>query len=271
MQVASFYATNNNITMALLIKKNRIAKAGLLAAALAIAVAAAGTASAQALPSFSSYSDLTVGSRGAQVVDLQGLLSEAGYMSIGLPTGYFGSITKGALASFQKALGVSATGYFGPLTRSALSVWMANAASRIAASGSSMSGIVSSTASTPSTSPSSNGSISTNGSSISMSLVSPLHPTGYWYQGNWYSSVPAPGTPDITGYWVNGVWTPMQNVSASVAPATNVISTIGTASTTNYGSSPGYGISGSNWDPSRATPQQGMTCTLNSQNVYVCH
>lgn len=63
--------------------------------------------------------DLTVGSRGDDVADLQGLLGEQGYlvMPAGVPFGYFGSLTKAALASYQASIGVSPTGYYGPITR----------------------------------------------------------------------------------------------------------------------------------------------------------
>lgn len=64
-------------------------------------------------------SDLTVGSRGAQVVVLQNALVAGGYLSLpaGVAPGYFGSLTKAAVARWQAAVGVSATGYFGPISR----------------------------------------------------------------------------------------------------------------------------------------------------------
>jgi peptidoglycan hydrolase-like protein with peptidoglycan-binding domain len=63
--------------------------------------------------------DLTVGSSGSDVADLQGLLGEQGFltMPVGVPFGYFGPITKASLASYQASIGVPATGYYGPLTR----------------------------------------------------------------------------------------------------------------------------------------------------------
>ncbi len=66
--------------------------------------------------------DMSVGARGADVVTLQGLLSEFGYLQVpaGIPLGYFGSMTKSALASYQGSLGVINTGYFGPLTKQAM-------------------------------------------------------------------------------------------------------------------------------------------------------
>lgn len=63
--------------------------------------------------------DLSTGATGADVVDLQGLLSEQGYLQIptGVSYGYFGSLTQSALARYQAVIGVPATGYFGPMTR----------------------------------------------------------------------------------------------------------------------------------------------------------
>ena len=70
--------------------------------------------------SSSSYSftrDLTVGSKGADVTALQNWLGSKGYLSVAA-TGYFGALTKAALAKFQAANGISpAAGYFGPKTR----------------------------------------------------------------------------------------------------------------------------------------------------------
>ena len=67
--------------------------------------------------------NLTVGSRGSDVATLQGLLSELGYLNVpfGVPFGYFGPLTRTAVAKYQTALGVTpAAGYFGPITRAAM-------------------------------------------------------------------------------------------------------------------------------------------------------
>lgn len=69
--------------------------------------------------------NLTVGSRGADVMDLQKTLNAAGFTiaasgagSVGNETTYFGPATRAALAKFQASKGISpAVGYFGPLTR----------------------------------------------------------------------------------------------------------------------------------------------------------
>ncbi len=64
--------------------------------------------------------NLTVGSTGADVTALQNWLASKGYFS-GTATGYFGPITKAALAAYQAAKGISpAAGYFGPITRAAV-------------------------------------------------------------------------------------------------------------------------------------------------------
>jgi hypothetical protein len=64
--------------------------------------------------------DLTIGSTGADVMELQKLLIEAGYLKIAAPTGYFGPMTQAAVKLYQTAKGIQATGYVGPLTRAAL-------------------------------------------------------------------------------------------------------------------------------------------------------
>lgn len=60
---------------------------------------------------------LTVGSRGADVTCLQDYLRAGGHLSVA-STGYFGPLTRAAVARWQAANGVSpAAGYFGPLSR----------------------------------------------------------------------------------------------------------------------------------------------------------
>jgi peptidoglycan hydrolase-like protein with peptidoglycan-binding domain len=64
-------------------------------------------------------SNLTVGSKGAEVTALQNFLIGKGYNT--LATGYFGPMTKAALAAYQTAKGITpAAGYFGPLTRASV-------------------------------------------------------------------------------------------------------------------------------------------------------
>lgn len=62
--------------------------------------------------------DLTIGMRGDDVMDLQKFLIEQKQYPEALATGYFGPLTRAALARFQQAQGITpAVGYFGPLTR----------------------------------------------------------------------------------------------------------------------------------------------------------
>lgn len=82
---------------------------------------AGGSTSTGATAACGSYTrDLTVGSTGADVVALQTYLEAKGHLVIptGVSKGYFGPLTRSALASYQAAMGISpAVGYFGPITR----------------------------------------------------------------------------------------------------------------------------------------------------------
>ena len=67
--------------------------------------------------------NMTIGSTGANVVTLQALMSELGYLNVpqGIPLGYYGSMTRSAVARYQSALNVyPSVGYYGPLTKTAL-------------------------------------------------------------------------------------------------------------------------------------------------------
>jgi peptidoglycan hydrolase-like protein with peptidoglycan-binding domain len=64
--------------------------------------------------------NLTVGSRGADVTSLQTWLINNGFSIPAGATGYFGSQTKAALVSYQKSVGLPAYGFFGPLTQAKL-------------------------------------------------------------------------------------------------------------------------------------------------------
>ena len=86
-----------------------------------------GSAQTTGAPSASSQNvlftrNLTLGSQGADVSQLQQALITGGYLTaISVPTGYFGPATKNALIAYQTAKGISpATGYFGSLTRATL-------------------------------------------------------------------------------------------------------------------------------------------------------
>jgi peptidoglycan hydrolase-like protein with peptidoglycan-binding domain len=65
--------------------------------------------------------NMTIGSRGNEVVALQDKLRELGHFSPNVvSTGYFGSITREAVISFQKSVDMEAAGVVGPKTRAAL-------------------------------------------------------------------------------------------------------------------------------------------------------
>jgi len=69
--------------------------------------------------------DLTVGSKGADVTALQTWLVSKGFLTMpaGVAMGYFGSLTKSAVAKYQVSVGITpAVGYFGPITRAKINV-----------------------------------------------------------------------------------------------------------------------------------------------------
>lgn len=77
--------------------------------------------------------DLKLGSSGTDVIWLQAFLivASSGSAAVALakagPTGYFGPITKAALAEYQAKSGISpAAGYFGPLTRARVTATLNN-------------------------------------------------------------------------------------------------------------------------------------------------
>ncbi len=63
--------------------------------------------------------NLTIGSRGSDVVALQTFLAGKSFlmMPAGVSMGYFGPITKAAVMRYQTSVGIMSTGFFGPLTR----------------------------------------------------------------------------------------------------------------------------------------------------------
>ena len=72
--------------------------------------------------------NLTVGSRGVDVVRLQDFLESKGLLVMpqGVAKGYFGSLTRAALAAYQVSVGITpAEGYFGPITRAVTNAEMA--------------------------------------------------------------------------------------------------------------------------------------------------
>lgn len=63
---------------------------------------------------------LTIGSKGVDVSALQQILKIAGFFTYPTITGYFGTVTKSALAAFQKVHNLDPVGYTGPKTRALL-------------------------------------------------------------------------------------------------------------------------------------------------------
>jgi hypothetical protein len=91
------------------------AQVNLLLAQLSALQGGSSTGSASSCYTFTQ--DLTEGSTGAEVTALQNYLATTGHFSVA-STGYFGSITKAAVASWQSANGVApAAGYWGPISR----------------------------------------------------------------------------------------------------------------------------------------------------------
>jgi peptidoglycan hydrolase-like protein with peptidoglycan-binding domain len=87
----------------------------LIAGVVALSLAVSATASA------AFTRNLTVGSQGTDVAELQSWLISKGYSipsisSGAVAPGYFGAQTKTALTAYQAANGIPATGFFGPLT-----------------------------------------------------------------------------------------------------------------------------------------------------------
>ncbi len=97
--------------------------AAVLTLALALSVVAPVAASAQTVSTaFTFTTNLTVGSRGADVVALQSFLESKGLLSMpaGVAKGYFGGLTRTAVRAYQATKGLPQTGFFGPMTRAAV-------------------------------------------------------------------------------------------------------------------------------------------------------
>jgi hypothetical protein len=93
---------------------------GALSLALALSVVAPVAAGAQAT---TLTANLTIGSRGAEVVALQSFLEAKGLLTIpaGVAKGYFGKLTQTAVAAYQISKGITPSrGYVGPVTRAAI-------------------------------------------------------------------------------------------------------------------------------------------------------
>ncbi len=93
------------------------------ALSLALVFLVSASSASAAVENITIGENMTVGSTGSDVVVLQGLLSELGYLNvpINVPLGYFGALTQKAVSTYQAAQGVTPTaGYFGPVTKLAM-------------------------------------------------------------------------------------------------------------------------------------------------------
>jgi hypothetical protein len=101
------------------VKAATVAELQAMIASLSAQIAALSGTTTTTPASVTFTSNLTVGSKGAEVTALQNFLIGKGYNT--LATGYFGPMTKAALAAYQTAKGITpAAGYFGPLTRTSV-------------------------------------------------------------------------------------------------------------------------------------------------------
>lgn len=92
-----------------------------------LSIESATTTSATSAPAFIFTRSLSLGSEGRDVVELQKWLISEGFPLSAGATGYFGEQTVRALASWQRAAGISpASGNFGPLTMARLNSILAN-------------------------------------------------------------------------------------------------------------------------------------------------
>lgn len=158
---------------------------------------------ATSLPLFTR--NLTIGSTGADVTELQTLLVQQGYLSVA-PTGYFGVLTKKAVQAFQTANQVSpASGFVGPLTREVLGTVLGTTAAAPMAAGT--------TSVTRNLTQGDQGSDVTQLQTfLNQQGYLPVTPTGYYgvltehavqaYQCA--ENIVCNGTPDTTGYGVMG-------------------------------------------------------------------
>lgn len=68
------------------------------------------------------YRNLAIGIRGDDVRGLQEFLYEKKYLSVE-PTGYYGSLTTGAVNKWQASEGITPVGAFGPISRDRIRLW----------------------------------------------------------------------------------------------------------------------------------------------------
>ena len=73
-------------------------------------------------------SDMQMGATGYGVAELQAYLGEQGYFTLpaGVNLGYFGAVTKAALARYQVSAGLAPSGYFGTETKDSIQDYLKN-------------------------------------------------------------------------------------------------------------------------------------------------
>ncbi len=103
------------------------------AATSTVSAAAPAPAAVPASAAAAFLSNLSVGSSGSDVTELQAILKQQGFFS-GAPTGYFGVQTEAAVKAFQRAHSIDAVGAVGPSTRAVLNALPASSAAPAAAS-----------------------------------------------------------------------------------------------------------------------------------------
>jgi peptidoglycan hydrolase-like protein with peptidoglycan-binding domain len=93
-----------------------IFKSAIVALALAVSVSSSAAG-------YQFNQNLTIGSRGADVTALQDFLKSTGHFTFPTSTGYFGSVTRAAVAAYQASKGITpAVGFFGPMTRASVNM-----------------------------------------------------------------------------------------------------------------------------------------------------
>ncbi|MDB5260497.1 MAG: hypothetical protein JWN37_728 [Candidatus Nomurabacteria bacterium] len=75
---------------------------------------------------YSFTKNMMLGSRGIEVTNLQAFLITGGYLKLDAPTGYFGGLTRAAVAKWQKAMKLPNTGYFGAMSRAMIKATYGN-------------------------------------------------------------------------------------------------------------------------------------------------
>ncbi len=99
----------------------KLLSVGIVMVLVAAVLVGVGATTVDAQASYVFTRNLTIGSTGADVTELQNFLISNGNTIPAGATGYFGSQTRDALAAYQTAKGITpAVGYFGPITMASI-------------------------------------------------------------------------------------------------------------------------------------------------------